>query len=90
MKMQDYKAISLTTINEEYLELGGSQEDFEVFINDELESAYTWGDAAHTLVSLEGFLGHINVDESVTWCELHDSLADLLNAGEPVYVDLET
>lgn len=95
MKLKRYAAISLTEICATFISFGGTEEQFESFVNTVLECAYTWGDAAHTLVSLEGFIGNLaGEDETVwprdAWKRLYASLTVFAEGPTPVYVDLET
>ncbi len=95
MKIQSYNAISLTAICTTFVEFGGTREEFDSFVTTVLDCAYTWGDAAHTLVTLEGFLENMagNTEAewpSEAWRDLYTSLSVFLERDGGVYVDLET
>jgi len=95
MKLKSYEAISLTDIRSAFIAFGGTREQFDSFERTVLRCAYAWGHTAHTLVSLEGFIGNLaGEDETVwpseAWERLYDSLMVLAESTTPVYVDLET
>ncbi len=95
MNLKNYNAISLTDICAMFVEFGGTREEFDSFVTTVLDCAYTWGDAAHTLVTLEGFLENLAGDTeaewpSEAWRDLYTSLSVFLEHASVVYVDLET
>jgi len=53
MNIKSYAAISLSDIRKAYVGYGGTEEEFNSFVWTVLDCVYTWGDSAHTLVSLE-------------------------------------
>lgn len=95
MNLKSYNAISLTNICATFVEFGGTREEFDSFVTTVLDCAYTWGNATHTLVTLEGFLENMAGDTEAewpraAWGDLYTSLSVFLERDGGVYVDLET
>jgi hypothetical protein len=95
MNIRSYAAISLSDIRKAYVGYGGTEEEFNSFVWTVLDCVYTWGDSAHTLVSLEGFLENMAGEDetewpSESWKSLYESLTVFTEQDSGVYVDLET